>query len=441
MSVVNSSNLPLPLPFDRRDVSMEEANPVFHLSPTAAAAVDAVLKQDGIETETTSHVKSSPVPSPVPSHISVDKREEVKTPIAPSPAQANTITIVQPTALSTPNPSHGDNKLTTPTVVAMTGLVPTNSMTMSSNPTSAVVYAGILTKLGQGLFDKWRTRYFVLKADDFTYYPSEQDYLNNAKPLGRLLVDSQLRCWSANPSDLEWKFITPDKTVVVRSTLADKKAWYDAVEGLVERLATQNNTFNNATTSADANSNILNTNAPLTDQRPSVSAPRPLGIGTTSRSNSVSSLNMGRPQTPPTDSLLSGKRQLSESVFGTRADGVDEADGFEEIESDDSGDMFTEGREATGSGEGNLSRRSILRTESNTSGDSLNTTASPLNRSLRSRTSMSSNSGSSLTAPSTMSPEQVELALEKRRKKSREAQKIFGWPVDEVLIEVRSMCG
>lgn len=357
---------------------------------------------------------------PVVLHLGGGAPAPAPVPVSPTSLSPTSEELKEPTFHASPKTSTNTNnkqdtntttttKASAPPVVASTvasppkatvaaGAAGSTASTSTSTHTgsSSIVFSGILTKLGTSLISKWRMRFFVLKDADFTYYDSVKDYSMGVKPLGRLTVDSSLHCESATPSDLEWKFVSTGKTVVVRSTLPEKQQWYDAIAAHVAKLPKKDAT--------DGKQQHVLTRA-------------------------TSAVNIGRPTT-------TSNKERRETIGGEeKSNGVEAAKQAEEV--DEVTDIFTGARETSEARPTALSLDTNSPTPKDRSESVLVTSTSPTPRSVRSRTS------GSMIFPPTVHPsaaappsaDEVAARLEKRRRKSRMAQELFGWPEDEVLIK------
>jgi len=224
-----------------------ETEPTFHLSPGAAAAAQGLTSapasptaQGGFEANAASNSSAAAVNS------------------SPHGRSASSITGVTPSpASNVPNAAADLSKSSLPD---------SRSNSVSNADSNNVVFKkGTLTKLGGRIhaLAQWRTRFFVLRADDFRYYDTERDFLAGKPPLGRLRVDTHLHCVSDSSTDLEFKFVAIDKSVVVRATLAEKRDWYDAVERCVANFIAQEAAKGNVLPAFEASTATTNSGRPL----------------------------------------------------------------------------------------------------------------------------------------------------------------------------------
>jgi hypothetical protein len=183
--------------------------PTFHLSPSAAPAAQGLSSASPREVNHTTPQKQL-----VGGGSSHQRANSVA--VQSSSAIANTAGSLQVQS-PTNHPNHHLSASVGESVKSpRLSIAPTSS-------SNAVLHRGVLTKLGGRILGAWRSRYFVLRENEFTYYENMAEWQTGKQALGKLRVDSTLRCWSESASDLEWKFICMDKTVVVRGTLQDKK--------------------------------------------------------------------------------------------------------------------------------------------------------------------------------------------------------------------------
>lgn len=169
-----------------------------------------------------------------PAAHSSNSRAATPTPTTPifhdTPRVASTPTAAAPIAMPIAAPPSAQPRLSKSPPPAVS---PPPTAAVRTAPTAAptaVLHTGTLTKLGTNILNKWRNRFFVLRSDSLLIFESRREWSEGKPPLGRVAVDANMRCGAEQPTDLEWRIVTPDQTIVVRSTLVEKKEWFAAIE-------------------------------------------------------------------------------------------------------------------------------------------------------------------------------------------------------------------